>query len=128
MDWWGGRSCVTLFVFFLEYSSEALQFYLMSLTPVTGNFVSVTRRVSIALSSAVACLRISGRQNAFASGTRRRENILVCPALLARYHSLLVWSFSTTPTTSPGLPSLTGYTARHQISLVRMCFLIPTTL
>ena len=37
--------CHTLFPFFLEYSAEALQFYLMSLTQVTRNFVSVTRRI-----------------------------------------------------------------------------------
>ena len=39
------QNYVTLFFFFLEYSPEALQFYLMSLTPVTRNFASVTRRV-----------------------------------------------------------------------------------
>ena len=48
----------------------------MSLTPVTPNFASVTRRVfrdRVVFSG--------GASSRFASGTRRRENVGVCPAL-----------------------------------------------
>ena len=37
---------------------------------------------SITSFSAVACLRVSRRQIAFASGTRRRKNVCVCPPLI----------------------------------------------
>ena len=50
----------------------AEKFKLMSLTPVTRNFASVTRRVfrdRVVFSGGAS----SRRQNAFASGTRRRE-------------------------------------------------------
>ena len=61
----------------------------MSLTPVTRNFASVTRRVFwIASFSAVTRLRVLRRQNAFASGTRKRENVRVCPALAIWYGQL----------------------------------------
>ena len=52
----------------------------MSLTPVMQNFASVTRRVfrDHVVFRGGASLR---RQNAFASGTQRREDVHVCPAL-----------------------------------------------
>ena len=53
----------------------------MSLTPVTRNFASVTCcvfRDRVVFSGGVS----SRRQNAFASGTRRRKNVRLCPALI----------------------------------------------
>ena len=69
----------------------------MSLTPVTQNFASLTRRVfrDCVVFSCGASLRFTSSK-CFHAGTRRRENVRVCPALYLPINHLNMTNFYVT--------------------------------